>query len=153
MSSTLVIWFNNYLSVRLQEQDSVGTNVHGVNNDLHRPALHAKSMEHPRNFHNLNLNICIKHHGTEQWAEVAPLSFTNEWKRNEIQFSTTIHSLLCYLSTFLFNQNTRLKPRLLLSLKYVHINTRHTKHRHVRSHLAAIYIFSRLTDARQKQHY
>lgn len=27
------------------------------------PALHDKSRVHPRNFHNLHLNICLEHHG------------------------------------------------------------------------------------------
>lgn len=34
------------------------------------PALHDKSRVHPRNFHNLHLNICLEHHGTERKEEM-----------------------------------------------------------------------------------
>lgn len=43
--------------------EALDTNACGVNNNPLGPALHAKSRVHPRNFHNLHLNICLKHHG------------------------------------------------------------------------------------------
>lgn len=46
------------------------------------PALHDKSRVHPRNFHNLHLNICLEHHGMEAKEEMRFFYFVppKDWK-------------------------------------------------------------------------
>lgn len=65
------------------------------------PALHDKSRVHPRNFHNLHLNICLEHHGMEGTEEMQLFFCASEGlkMKNPFNYPTTARSTgqLCFM--------------------------------------------------------
>lgn len=65
------------------------------------PALHDKSRVHPRNFHNLHLNICLEHHGMGakeemQFFFLACLGRTENEKPFQLSAIARLTGQLCF---------------------------------------------------------